>query len=177
MGSEFGITADTKAELRLDGVSIFWMTFGAVWTLLIVSGIVFLVMNRRTPLLRIRGLPLSIVAVVLLHLYWLTIQFVYTIGPILPEEVEFWCMSTYLPFGIGLFQASNCQFLYVAKAQRRFLDTSNDARPPSSKAGAKRKSLWQRFKGLDYPTKMAVCVFIGLGFQVRKHHQPLLPLP
>ncbi|KAK1765842.1 hypothetical protein QBC33DRAFT_118190 [Phialemonium atrogriseum] len=166
MGSEFGITADTKAELRLNGVGIFWMTFGCVWTCLIIGGMAFLYGNRHTPLLRIRGLHLSMVAVTLLHLYWFIIQFLYTIGPLMPEEVEFWCMSTYLPFGIGLFQASNCQFLYVAKAQKRFLGTGGVAAARPKKDAATRKSVLDRFRRLDYPTKMTICVFAGLGFQL-----------
>lgn len=179
-GSEYGITADTKAELRLDAVGIWWITFGVVWTLCVAGGISFLYANRKMPLLKIRGLPLSILAVTLLHLYWLTIQISYTIGPLIPEEVEFWVMSTWLPFGIALFQVSNTQFLHVARMQKKYLNPRDNVLTRTKASDKSSRNLWARFKRQDYPTRMFILVAAGMAFQVRDtlthHSSPLLSL-
>ena len=167
MGSEYGISEDTKAELRFDGVSIFWIALSCSWTVLVASGMVFLYVNRDMPLLRVRGLPLSFCAVVFLHLYLFTVQQVYMIGPIMPEQVEFWCMSVYLPFGIALFQASNTQFLHVAKSQKNFVVPGRTIPGKlARKQSASRKGCFGRIAALDYPRRMLVYVGLGMAFQV-----------
>jgi hypothetical protein len=169
VGSEFGTTADTKPHVRLDGVGIWWLTFGGVWTALLVSAMVFLYKKRDTPTLRIRGLPLTFAGIVLLHLYWITVQLGYSVGPLAPEVAEFWIMSIWYPFGIALFQAGNSQFLYVAKAQSRF------ARPPSQmstryddkKRLEPNKTSWLgRLRKMDYSRKMFMFVTVGMAIQV-----------
>jgi hypothetical protein len=60
-----GKTPDTKREARLDGVGIWWITLAAVWTILLLSGMVFLYRKRNTPTLRLRGLPLTFTGMVL----------------------------------------------------------------------------------------------------------------
>ena len=39
-----------------DGVGIFYITFTAVWTALLLAGIAYLVANRASPVLRVRGI-------------------------------------------------------------------------------------------------------------------------
>ncbi|KAK3342039.1 hypothetical protein B0T25DRAFT_466141 [Lasiosphaeria hispida] len=166
VGSEFGTTPDTQPHARLDGVGIWWICFGAVWTALLVSGMVFLFKKRQLPTLRIRGLPLTFAGIVLLHLYWITVQIGYSVGPLAPEVAEFWIMSIWYPFGIALFQAGNSQFLHVAKAQSRF------ARPPSQMAtrwDEKRrpqKGTVGRLRSMDYSQKMFAFVGIGMAVQL-----------
>ncbi|KAK4233877.1 hypothetical protein C8A03DRAFT_38379 [Achaetomium macrosporum] len=167
LGSELGKTPDTKPEARLDGVGIWWITFAAAWTILLASGMIFLYGKRNTPTLRLRGLPLTFAGIVFLHLYWLSVQIVYTVGPLAPEMAEFWIMSIWYPFGIALFQAGNSQFFHVAKAQSRF------ARPPSQmktrydEKQLPRKAAWlQRMRRMDYSKRMLMFVTIGMALQL-----------
>ncbi|KAJ4286644.1 hypothetical protein N0V88_007934 [Collariella sp. IMI 366227] len=167
LGSEFGTTPDTKPKARLDGVGIWWLTYAGVWTLLLATGMTFLYKKRNTPTLRLRGLSLTFAGIVLLHLYWLTVQIAYSVGPLAPEVAEYWIMGLWYPFGIALFQAGNSQFLHVAKAQGRF------ARPPSQmktrfdeKRLPRKSTFMQRLKAMDYSKRMFMFVTMGMGVQL-----------
>ncbi|KAK4231646.1 hypothetical protein QBC38DRAFT_465223 [Podospora fimiseda] len=120
LGSEFGTTPNTKPVPCLNAIGIWWIIYGFVWTALVLAGMIFLFLKRKTPTVRLRGLPLTFGGIILLHLYWITVQIGYSVGPLAPEVAEFWIMSIWYPFGIALFQAGNSQFLHVAKAQSRF---------------------------------------------------------
>jgi len=167
LGSEFGTTPTTAPVARLDGVGIWWITWGAVWTFLLVTGMVYLFRKRDMPTLRIRGLPLTFAGLILLHLYWISVQIGYSVGPLAPAVAEFWIMSIWYPFGIALFQAGNSQFLHVAKAQSRF------ARPPSQmstrfdeKRNPQKMGLFGRLRSMDYSKMMFTFVTIGMVIQV-----------
>lgn len=175
LGSEFGTTPDTKPEARLDGVGIWWLTYAGVWTLLLAIGMTFLYKKRNTPTLRLRGLSLTFAGIVLLHLYWLTVQIAYSVGPLAPEVAEYWIMGLWYPFGIALFQAGNSQFLHVAKAQSRF------ARPPSQmktrfdeKRLPQKSTFMQRLKAMDYSKRMFMFVTMGMGVQVGISHSTIV---
>lgn len=163
MGSEFGVTAESKPELNLDSVGIWWATWASVWTFLLLCGMGYLVYRRDTPTLRIRGIGLSLAAVVLLHLYYFSVQFGYIVGAMAPGDCEYWIMGTYLPLGIALFHASNSRFLYVAKAQKKYLNRLADE-PVKSK---RNMGIFSRFKKQDYTTRMVILVGLGMVFQVR----------
>lgn len=157
---------EEKPHARFDSTGIFWIVFSTVWTLLLAAGMVFLYRRREMPILRIRGLLLSFGAVVLLHFYWLTVQWAYIFALLFPPAVEFWIMSIWLPFGVALFHASNSRFLYVAKSQKRsFASDGGDARPRSERV-KKAGGLLGRYRGLDYTNRMLVLVGIGMLFQV-----------
>lgn len=163
MGSELGVTPDSKPEPVYSPVSIWWATWAGVWTVLVASGIAYLIARRDTPILRIRGLSLSLSAIILLHLYYTPVQFGTMIGPIMPGDAQFWIMGTFLPCGIALFHASNSRFLYIAKLQEKYV--YNDLRhnfPPSQR----RSGLLGRFKRLDYNTRVLVLVGIGMIAQI-----------
>ncbi|KAJ4124579.1 hypothetical protein NW754_000277 [Fusarium falciforme] len=119
-------SAESKPQVNLDGLGIFWIAFALSWTLIVAGGMMFLWHRRDMSILRIRGLPLSFLAITLLHLYWCTVQTGYVYLPLAIAEVEYWIMSIYLPCGIALFHASNTRFLLVAKAQKE-LFTSDAA--------------------------------------------------
>ncbi|KAK3335221.1 hypothetical protein B0T19DRAFT_2825 [Cercophora scortea] len=172
-GSEFGTTPETKPEARVDGVAIWWLTFAAVWTAILASAMVFLHRKRDKPALRMRSLPLTFAGIVLLHLYWISVQIGYTIGPLAPEVAEFWIMSVWYPFGIALFQASNSQFLHVAKAQARFADPPNEIKTRYSEKKlldlqqTTRKPGWiASLRGMDYAKRMFLSVTIGMTVQL-----------
>ncbi|KAJ5564861.1 hypothetical protein N7513_001103 [Penicillium frequentans] len=164
MGSELGITASTAELIDLSPVSIWWATWACVWTLAVVSGATFLIINRNAPTLRIRGLGLSLSAIGLLHLYWAVCQFGTMIGAILPGDAQYWIMGTFLPLGLSLFHASNARFLHVAKLQKKYAQYGHklfEVKPEGSPKG-----LINRFRALKYNTKVFIIVGIGMFVQV-----------
>ncbi|KAK0658019.1 hypothetical protein B0T16DRAFT_341025 [Cercophora newfieldiana] len=168
VGSEFGLTPDTKPVARLNSIGIFWITLACVWTVLLASGMVYLYRKRHTPTLRIRGLPLTFAGIVLLHLYWATVQSGYVIGPLAPEVAEFWIMGIWYPFGIALFQAGNSQFLHIAKAQSRFAKADGAVGKGFDEKRVERKErgMLARLRRMDYSQKMFLFVTLGMAVQL-----------
>ncbi|PHH67729.1 hypothetical protein CDD82_1174 [Ophiocordyceps australis] len=164
MGTEFGLDSDTKPELRLDGVGVFWLVYAIIWTLVLSAGMFFLWTRRDHPILRIRGLPLSFASVLFMHCYWLAVQLAYIYGPLMPEVAELWIMSIWYPFGFALFHAANSRFLYIADAQKKYVDRSVDNGWDRTRPRI-RKTLVARWRLLDYSCKMLIVVSLGLGFQ------------
>ncbi|PHH62101.1 hypothetical protein CDD81_7594 [Ophiocordyceps australis] len=166
MGSEMGVSADSKAEPVLDPVGIFYICWAIIWTLVMAAGMVFLISRRHLPILRIRGLGLSLASIVLLHLYWASVQIGYVIGPLIPGDAEFWVMGIYLPFGMALFHASNSRFLHVAKGQKKYGQRGShwaEARPAWLASG---RGMRARFRRLDYTSKVLVLVAAGMVVQM-----------
>lgn len=175
MGNEMGLTEATKPQVDFDAVAIFYITFAAVWTVLLFGGMAFLTIKRHTPFLQIRGLPLTFIAIFFLHCYWVIVQIGYVTRPLSPEQVEYWVMGIELPFGIGLFQAANTQFLHVAKMQRRYalggscsdIDSLDDRLYQTFSPASRWKRLVRRFKKIRYSTRAFIIVGFLLIIQVR----------
>ncbi|KAL6405943.1 hypothetical protein AUP68_10498 [Ilyonectria robusta] len=175
--------ANAKPQANLNVLGVFWIVFALSWTMIVAGGMLFLWRRRDMPILRIRGLPLSFLAITLLHLYWGAVQTGYVWFPLAAPEVEYWIMSIYLPCGIALFHASNSRFLHVAKAQKELF--ASDSASIKTKP-AKSKSLFCRFRSLNYTRKILVLVGAGMIFQLlltifmylisRKFH-PLFGIP
>lgn len=155
--------ANAKPHANLNALGIFWIAFSLSWTLIVAGGMLFLWRRRDMSILRIRGLPLSFLAITLLHLYWGAVQTGYVWFPLAAPQIEYWIMSIYLPCGIALFHASNSRFLYVAKAQKELF--ASDSASIKSKP-AKSKSLFGRFRSLNYTRKILVIVGAGMLCQV-----------
>ncbi|KAB8223241.1 hypothetical protein BDV33DRAFT_43923 [Aspergillus novoparasiticus] len=165
MGSELGITPETKPQAVYTPVSIWWACWAGVWTTALVLGMLYLIANRNMPTLRIRGIGMSLSAIVLLHLYWASVQFGVMIGPIMPGDAQYWIMGTYLGCGIALFHASNTRFLHVAKHQRQF--AHHGSRITESVPDEKPKSgLFVRFRRLEYTKRILILVAIAMAFQI-----------
>ncbi|KAF5025442.1 hypothetical protein F66182_2465 [Fusarium sp. NRRL 66182] len=158
--------SQTQAEARLDGLGIFWIVFTFAWTFILASGMWFLWRRRDMPMLRMRDLPLSFAAIILLHVYWGAVQTGYVYFPLWTPEGEFWIMSIYFPFGIALFHASNSRFLHVAQQQKELF--AMDEKPPSksSRRTTRPGSLLGRFQSLDYSKKILVTVGLGMAVQI-----------
>ncbi|PNY29397.1 Uncharacterized protein TCAP_00692, partial [Tolypocladium capitatum] len=165
MGSEFGVTPDTKPELRLDSVGVFWIVFAVAWTVVLLGGMLFLHARRDMPILRIRGLSLSFAAVAMLHCYWFAVTTGYVYGPLMPEVAEYWIMGIWFPFGIALFHASNSRFLYVANAQKKYVEKTVDLGWDRQRPRI-RKTLAARWRLLDYSYKMLLLVGLGMAFHL-----------
>ncbi|KAJ5782293.1 hypothetical protein N7457_004067 [Penicillium paradoxum] len=164
MGSEFGATAESKPEIDLSPVTIWWAVWACVWTSAVLAGMAYLIAHRDMPTLRIRGLALSLTSIVVLHLYWTPTQFGTMIGAIMPGDCGYWLMGTLLPCGMALFHGSNTRFQHVAKLQRKYaLDGHRfvDSPPTEQKDG-----LINRFRQLRYTTKILIYVAIAMFFQV-----------
>lgn len=151
-----------------DRVGIFYITFCATWTLLVFLGMVFCWFNRSSPILKIRGLPLSFTAITFLHIYWILAQIVYPIGMTLPiviaYDVQYFFMGIWLPLGIALFHASNSRFLHIAKLQKQF--TRPELRSRSGCDGG--KSSWLcRLRNMNYTKRILIFIGIGIVAQVR----------
>ena len=154
---------------NFDAVGIFYIAFCATWTSLLVGGMVFLCLHRHDPILKIRGLPLSLAAIALLHLYWILSQLVYPIGLTLPiisaYDVQYFFMGLWFPLGIALFHASNIRFLYVAEQQKHFAYSDHPGRLLNGNGNGATNCWLCRQKGLARPTK--VLLYIGLGMVVQ----------
>ncbi|KAJ5951898.1 Regulator of G protein signaling superfamily [Penicillium vulpinum] len=164
MGSEYGVTAASKPQVDLRPVAIWWAVWAFVWTSTLLAGMIYLIVNRDMPALRIRGLALSLTSIVILHLYWLPTQLAVMLGPVMPGDAAYWLMGTLLPCGIALFHGSNTRFQHVAKLQRKYaLDGYRFTEPPTleHKAG-----LINRFRALRYTTKILIYVAIAMFAQV-----------
>lgn len=164
MGSELGVKPHTQSKLNLSPVSIWWAVWACFWTVVVVLGMAYLIVNRSAPTLRVRGIGLSLSAIGFLHLYWISVQFGVMIANLMPGDAEFWIMGIYLSCGMALFHASNTRFLHVAHTQKKYVqnDESVNNEKSTPKAG-----LIERFRRLDYSTKVLVVVGIGMLFQVR----------
>ena len=152
---------------NFDAVGIFYVAFCATWTSMVLGGMVFLCLNRRNPIIRIRGLPLSLASIAFLHLYWILSQLVYPVGRTMPiilaYDIQYFFMGIWFPLGIALFHASNSRFLYVAEKQKQFAYTSY--RRELSDIGA-RACLVCRLKCLARPTRGLVYIALGMVVQV-----------
>jgi hypothetical protein len=153
-----------------DALGIFYITFCATWTTLILLGMAFLWYNRRMPILRIRGLPLSFASIIMLHIYWIFGQIVYPIGRTVPTvaayDVQYFCMGIWFPLGIALFQASNTRFLLVAKLQRQYVRSPHVPIRIKGDDGRGRGSWWIRLKNLEYSNRLLIYIGVGMIAQV-----------
>ena len=157
--------------LRLDGVGIFFLAFVSIWTACIIAAMLFLILHRNSPIVRIRGLYLTLGAVCFLHPYWvighLVVPVFGTMNIILAFDLQFFFMGIWLPIGIGLFQASNLRFLYVAKLQKRYMRPITEEAVETRCSHCNHKpSLWRRFRSLSYSTKVYSVVGTAITVQV-----------
>lgn len=156
-----------------DRVGIAYLTVCCTWSTVLFTCMIFMWFNRKTPMLRVRNLPLSFAAIMMLHAYWVMGMVVYPLGRtlyIIPAyDVQYYFMGIWFPLGIALFHASNTQFLYVAKQQEQFAHSNHPRRLPFIGS----KSCWScRFRNLEYPTRILFFIGLGMIFQVRRHRLP-----
>ena len=157
-----------QSRINLDSLGQLYVAFTAAWTMLLLFGIAFLISNRKLPFLRLRKLPLGILGVCTLHVYWCLCMLAYVLNGFFACSMEYWVMSTYLPVGIALYQASNTQLLHVAGLQQQ-IASSRTLRLPDRKAVLLRG--WRRLAAVwNYytVTRQAMsCVLYGIALQVR----------
>ncbi|KAI0134974.1 hypothetical protein F4814DRAFT_436800 [Daldinia grandis] len=152
---------------NFDRVGTFYVAFCATWTFLLILGMVFLIANRSNPILKVRGIGLSLTAIAFLHVYWILAQITYPIGLTMPiiaaYTVQYFFMGIWFPLGVAMFHASNTRFLYVAKLQKRYAESSDYRKKPGCNGAS--TSWLCRLRNLDYPTR--ILIYIGLGILVQ----------
>ncbi|RFU77876.1 type G- coupled receptor [Trichoderma arundinaceum] len=149
-----------------DKIGVFYISWCASWTALLIAGMVFCWFNRHLPALKIRGLPLSFSAIAFLHIYWILAQITYPIGATMPlvlaYDIQYFFMSLWFPLGIALFHASNLRFLRVARLQKQF---THPARRAEAGCNGAKTSWLCRLRNMDYTQRSML--FIGLGMIIQ----------
>ncbi|KAI5456927.1 hypothetical protein BGZ63DRAFT_366029 [Mariannaea sp. PMI_226] len=145
-----------------DAVGIFYITFCVTWSILVFGGMAFCLYHRDSPVLKLRGLPLSFTAITFLHCYWILGQITYPVGRAVPTvlayDIQYFFMGIWFPLGIATFQASNSRFLHIAKLQKQF--ATPELRSKGGCNGA--HSSWLcRLRNMPYSRR--ILIFIGLG--------------
>ncbi|KAI1342894.1 hypothetical protein F5Y15DRAFT_271396 [Xylariaceae sp. FL0016] len=168
MASPAGITVYNlpPSPPNLDAVGRFYLAFLATWTTLVFSGMGFLIWNRRSPILRVRGLGLSLTAILFLQAYWVLAQLTYPIGQTMPVllayDIQYFFMGIWFPLGIALFHASNLRFLHVAQKQKRYAQLGYQGRDGCN---GSRTSWLCRLRNMSYTSR--VMIFIGFGMVIQ----------
>jgi fatty acid desaturase len=153
---------------KWDRVGVFYISFCATWTFIVVTGMAFCWYNRNLPIMRVRGLPLAFGSVIFLHLYWIMAQITYPIGATMPiviaYDVQYFVMGTWFPLGIALFHASNLRFLRVARLQKQY--TLTEVKTKRGCNGA-HTSWFCKIRNLNYDTKVMSFISTGMVIQVK----------
>ncbi|KAG6138265.1 hypothetical protein E4U38_000543 [Claviceps purpurea] len=154
---------------KFDPVGTFYIAFGASWTLLVVAGMLFCALNYDNPVLKIRCIPLSFGAIILLHSYWILAQVTYSVGMSMPivlaYDIQYFFMGVYYPLGMALFHASNLRFLRIAKLQRHFARSEVRGREERSREGGV-LSGFRRVRGWEYTAQVMFWVGLGISVQI-----------
>ena len=154
-----------------DRVGVFYVSFCAIWTTIVLIGMAFCWYHRELPIIKVRGIPLAFGSVIFLHLYWCMAQITYPVGATMPiviaYSVQYWVMGIWFPLGIALYHASNLRFLYIAKRQRTFAHP--DLREKREGCNGKNSSWFCRMRNLEYLTKVMTFIVMGIIFQVWRH--------
>ena len=161
---------DFTIKLNLDGLGQLYIIVSTAWTALLASGIIFLLRNQELAILRIRKIWLSIIAILTLHVYWCLCMLAYVLNGYLPCQVEFWVMSTFLPWGIAFYQVVNTQLLYYATLQKKIATISGvqiERKLVVDVRGLRK--LWSKWKLYDVMTRTMIGLACGLAAQVRHY--------
>ncbi|KIW71750.1 hypothetical protein PV04_03884 [Phialophora macrospora] len=147
-----------------DDLGKFYASFIVAWTVLLYSGVAFLVINRRLAFIKIRNQPLAIAAVSFLHVYLVKIFLAYTTNGHFLCSAEFWIMSIYLPFGIALFQANLAQLRSISDQQKDLAFRKHESSDGYSTLSPRRRH-WLRWSSLSGIQRSYV--YIGAGMTVQ----------
>ena len=165
---------DLSPNPNLDGWGISHVVVGTLYTLVLWAVCYYVWVNREHPMLRMRNVPLMLLAINCLHLYLYILFVIYAMNGAFSCQWEFWWMSIYLPIGIGLFQAQNQQLLLVSRQQAELMVRDDmykplPCRPKGSIGGPKyyvyRLKIWWR--DVNQQRKYEAYMLIGMIFQVR----------
>lgn len=158
---------------NLDGYGISQIVFGVTYSLFFYAACIYLWYYRHHPVVKMRNVPLLLASLLTLHVFLFMVLVVYTLNGSFPCQVEFWCMSLYLPIGIGLFQAQNQQLLVVSSQQLKLISSNDTYRlmPPKPKNRMGNPSYWAFrvkywWKDVSSTRKYEALVTLGIIVQV-----------
>ena len=155
-----------------DGYGMSMVAVAVVYSVFFYLACFYLWVHRHHVVLRMRKINLAILSILILHVYLFMIFMAYWLNGSYPCGVEFWCMSIYLPIGIGLFQAQNQQLLLISQGQTQLCTTDIAYKPLlPRKDDISTPRYWiARFKawwdGSSKQGKYESFVFLGIGIQV-----------
>jgi hypothetical protein len=89
---------------NLDSLAFFYISFAILYSALLLLSLGLLYCYRQTTAVRLRGFASICWTVLFLHVYLVLIFLAYPLNGRYKCGVEFWIMSTFLPFSIALFQ-------------------------------------------------------------------------
>ncbi len=89
---------------NLDALAFFYISFAILYSALLLLSLGLLYCYRQTTALRLRGFASICWTLLFLHVYLVLIFLAYPLNGRYKCGVEFWIMSTFLPFSIALFQ-------------------------------------------------------------------------
>ncbi|KAG6018665.1 hypothetical protein E4U40_007961 [Claviceps sp. LM458 group G5] len=158
------------APPKFDRVGTFYIAFGASWTLLVVAGMLFCALNHDNPVVKIRCIPLSFGAIILLHSCWILAQITYSVGMSMPivlaYDIQYFFMGIYYPLGMALFHVSNLRFLRIAKLQRHFARSELRVRELKSREEGGVLSVFRRVRDWEYTAQIMFWVGLGIAVQI-----------
>lgn len=153
---------DWGSLVNWDDLGKAYAGFIVAWTVLLFIGVIWMLLNRNLPSVKIRNVPIAITSVGFLHIYLVKIVLAYTTNGHFLCSAEFWIMSIYLPFGIALFQANLAQLHSISEQQQKLLSSASST---FSRASGTR-GLWGRWKDLSQLHKSYVYIGIGMLIQL-----------
>src|SRR2546423_6920047 len=164
---------DWGPVLNFDAVGKAYVSIAVVWTIILYTGVAWLILHRNLYFLRMRNIFLAVVSTTFLHLYLVKILLAYTTNGHFPCGAEFWIMSIYLPFGIALFQANMVQLHSVSGRQKKFLQgqafLAQEAVPLQLPESGLR-GLWKRWCALTATRRTEILIGGGMIAQVHLPH-------
>jgi hypothetical protein len=89
---------------NLDALALFYMSFAILYSVVLFIALFILYCYRNTTAVRLRGFACICWTVLSLHVYLVLIFIAYPLNGLYKCGIEFWVMSTFLPFSIALFQ-------------------------------------------------------------------------
>jgi hypothetical protein len=168
---------DWSSVVNFDAVGKTYAFFAVAWTAILFTGMGWLIINRSLYFLKMRNVFLAVVSTSFLHLYLVKILLAYTTNGHFSCGAEFWIMSTYLPFGIALFQANMVQLQSISGQQKKFLQgqafLAQEAVPLQLPEHGLRR-LWKRWCEMTAARRTEILIGVGMVAQVCFLHS--LPL-
>jgi hypothetical protein len=170
---------DWSAVVNFDALGKIYVSIALVWTVILYTGITWLILNRNLYFLKMRNIFLAVVSTTFLHLYLVKILLAYVTNGHFSCAAEFWIMSIYLPFGIALFQANMVQLHSVSSRQKKLLQTLQTQGFLAQEAVPLRlperglRLLWKKWCAMTAARRTEILIAVGMVAQVSLS----LPLP
>lgn len=149
----------------LNAAGYVYAVFIILYTLALITGLALLYHHRAKPAVRVRGLFITIAAVLGIHVYVAALFIVYPLNGWYKCGTEFWYMSIVFPLGVALFHVGNVKLMTVAKKQQGLLRLAcwaEEKPQPQWNVAA----LTTAMKNMDYVQKTYLGIAAGLLVQV-----------